>query len=110
MKNSEPRIPKEIVPEVFALAARLQEQKQQSYSLEELTQIGSEVKISPEFIQMAVQEIQAKQIHRKEQRQNLKEILLGMGVVFALLGFWNFKALQAQPLLNRMMHPCSSRD
>lgn len=93
MKDSETRIPKEIVPEVFALAARLQVQLQQSYSLAELTQIGAEANIPPEFIQEAIQQIQTKQTQAHEWQQKLKVGLISAGVGIALWGLWVGKPL-----------------
>ncbi len=88
MKEPQTRIPKEIVPEVFALAARLQAQKQQSYSLAELTQIAVEANIAPEFIQEAIQQIQVKQIQAHKRQQKLKVGLISAGVGIALWGLW----------------------
>lgn len=96
MNDSETRIPKEIVPEVFALAARLQSAQQQSYSLAELTQIGSEANIPPEFIQRAIQQIQAKQTQDRERQQKLKVGLITAAVVIASWGFWTEKLPLAQ--------------
>lgn len=84
MKNLDPQISPEQFPEVFALAARLQAQQQQHYSLSELTQIGAEANIQPEFIQQAVQQIQAKQIQARQWQQRLTAGLIGFGIV---LGF-----------------------
>ncbi len=84
MKDLEPQISPDQFPEVFALAARLQAQRQQQYSLSELTQIGAEANIQPEFIQQAVQQIQAKQTQTRQWQQGLKAGLIGLGVV---LGF-----------------------
>ncbi len=81
MHESEPKISPEQFPEVFALAARLQAQQQQRYSLSELTQIGAEANIQPEFIQQAVQQIQAKQTQTCQWQQRLKAGLIGLGVV-----------------------------
>jgi hypothetical protein len=83
MSDLDPQIPPEQFPEVFALAARLQMQQQQHYSLSELTQIGAEVNIKPEFIQQAVQQIQAKQTRTRHWRQGLKAGLIGLGVVLS---------------------------
>jgi len=63
MNDPQTRIPKEIVPEVFALAARLQAQKQQSYSLAELTQIAAEADIPPEFIQGLCRKKELRTVH-----------------------------------------------
>ncbi len=56
---SEPRISADLVPEVLALAARLQAQQQNTYSLEELVEAGTEASIAPEHIRQAAQQIQA---------------------------------------------------
>lgn len=62
MRQLGPQISEDIAPEVFALAARLYAEKNQSYSLAELAQAGAGAQIPPEFIQQAVAEIQAKHI------------------------------------------------
>lgn len=84
MHESEPQISPEQFPEVFALAARLQAQQQQRYSLSELTQIGAEANIQPEFIHQAVQQIQAEQTQTYQWQQGLKAGLIGLSVA---LGF-----------------------
>lgn len=88
MNNSHHPIPKEIAPDVFALAARLSAKKNQEFSLEEMMQAGAEAQIPPELIQQALQEIRAQQIQVRERRKNLKLILIsgGVGAVLALLG------------------------
>lgn len=86
MNDSKPQISSEQLPEVFALAARLQEQ-QEHYSLSELTQIGAEANIQPEFIHQAVQQIQATQVKQSQTRQwqqSLKVGLISFGVVLGL--------------------------
>lgn len=87
----------------FALAARLQAQKQQSYSLTELTQIGAEANIPPEFIQKAIQQIQAKQAQAHERQQKLKVGLISAGVGSALWGLWAGKMPLAQGHCTSMM-------
>lgn len=81
MNDLEPQVSPEQFPEVFALAARLQAQQQQRYSLSELTQIGAEANIQPEFIHQAVQQIQAKQTQTRQWQQRLKAGLIGLSVV-----------------------------
>ncbi|OYD89757.1 hypothetical protein CDG76_33655 [Nostoc sp. 'Peltigera membranacea cyanobiont' 210A] len=75
MNNSKVRIPKEIAPDVFALAAQLYAQENQDYCLEEIMQAGAEVQIPPEVIQQAIQQIQAKQIRDRDRQRSLKLIL-----------------------------------
>jgi hypothetical protein len=59
MDNPAPKISEEQVSEVLALAARLQAQQKQSYSLDELIQAGAEANIAPEFIQQAVHQLES---------------------------------------------------
>lgn len=87
MDNSESRIPKEMAPEVFALASRLYAQRAQSYSLSELIEAGGEAKIPPEFIRQAVQQIQAEQAQAHKRQQKLRVGLVGAGVAAASLVF-----------------------
>lgn len=59
---SDPRISADLVPEVLALATRLQAEQQSSYSLEELVEAGAEANIEPEYIRQAAQQIQSQHI------------------------------------------------
>jgi LemA protein len=97
MDNLEPRISEEIAPEVFALASRLYAQKNQQndgdYSLAELMQAGAEAQIPPEFVQQAVQEIQAKRRRAAVRLQRLKLTLASVGVAIALWGIWTYNTL-----------------
>lgn len=58
MSLSEHRIPEDKTQEVFTLAAQLYAQHNQSYSVKELMEAGTEAKIPPEFIQQAIEELQ----------------------------------------------------
>jgi len=102
MNNSNSHIPKEIAPEVFALASRLHNQKNQNYSLAELMQAGAEAQIPPELIQQALQQIQQAQqqiqqaqIQAGERQQKLKLVLISSltGAALALGGFWAYNKL-----------------
>ncbi|MEH2153693.1 hypothetical protein [Nostoc sp.] len=95
MNNSKVRIPKEIAPDVFALAAQLYAQENQDYSLEEIMQAGAEVQIPPEMIQQAIQQIQAKQIRERDRQRRLKLILTsgGIGAAIALFSFWTYNTV-----------------
>ncbi|MEH2351994.1 hypothetical protein [Nostoc sp.] len=95
MNNSKVRIPKEIAPDVFALAAQLYAQENQDYFLEEIMQAGAEVQIPPEVIQQAIQQIQAKQIRDRDRQRSLKLILTsgGIGAAIALFGFWTYNTV-----------------
>ncbi|WP_414527366.1 hypothetical protein [Nodularia chucula] len=99
MDNQENRLHRELAPEVFQLAAELYSQKQQEYSLQELILIGEEAKIPAEFIQQAVDLVQAKNKSRKIQFpkkfKNLKLVLLGVAAVTATLvvGGWGYNQI-----------------
>jgi hypothetical protein len=100
MNNPEHRINRELAPEVFQLAAELYAQKQQEYSLEELILIGEEAKIPAEFIQQAVDLVQAKKqkkwklkLSKKYPKFNLA--LLGCAVtsVTLIVGTWGYNQI-----------------
>jgi LemA protein len=95
MDDSELRIPEAIAPEVFALAARLYAQNTQDYSLVELKQAGIEAQIPPEFIQQAVQEIQAQRFQAQKRQKQFKLGLAGLGVAIALWGVWAYNSFSS---------------
>ncbi|MBV8886503.1 MAG: hypothetical protein JO235_21255 [Chroococcidiopsidaceae cyanobacterium CP_BM_RX_35] len=94
MNNSDFRIPKDIAPDVFALASRLHNQNQ-GYSLAELMQAGAEAHIPPELIRQALQQIQQAQIQARERQQRLKLVLTSglAGAALALGSFWAYNKL-----------------
>lgn len=61
MYRPEDRIPEDKAHDVFARAAQLYAQQNQSYSVQELMEAGTEAKIPPEFIQQAIEELQIQQ-------------------------------------------------
>jgi len=84
------RIPDQMAPEVFDLAARLYAQHNQSYSVDDLVAAGSEVQIPPEFVQEALRQVQANQLQEQQQQQQarsrrkqLQMVAIGAGVVIA---------------------------
>lgn len=91
----EPRIPEEMVSEVFTLASRLYAEKNQEYSLAELTEAGAEANIPPEFIQQALQEIQAQKIAARKRQENLRIILISLGAVIGVWGIWTYNTLSS---------------
>jgi hypothetical protein len=100
MNNPEHRINKELAPEVFKIAAELYAKKQQEYSLKELISIGEEAKIPAEFIQQAVDLIEARQQNKLEinpdkKYPKLKLALLGMTITSIALigGFWGYNQI-----------------
>jgi LemA protein len=93
MKPSDSQIPEEIAPEVFALASRLYAEQNQSYSMKELIEVGTEVDIPPEFIQQAVREVQEKRIQTQKRQRRLKIVGVGVGVAIALWGIVTYNYL-----------------
>lgn len=99
MSNSENRIPEEIAPEVFALASRYYADYRQDFSESELVQAGSEVDIPAEFIQKAIQDIQAQQLQKldqqkRAQRQRQQWLKLGVGCLSIILlwSIWTYNS------------------
>jgi uncharacterized protein YjbI with pentapeptide repeats len=83
MNRPEVRIPEDRAQEVFALAAQLYAQHEQSYSAQELMEAGTEAKIPPEFIQQALDRLQLQQVQPSglvAPNQRFKS-LLGLGLV-----------------------------
>jgi len=91
----EDRIPEQMTPEVFALASRLYAQKNQEFSVEELVKAGAEAQIPAEFIQQAVQQIQAKQLQAQKRQKKLKLILLSIGVVIIFWSILTYNTLKS---------------
>jgi hypothetical protein len=84
---SEYRISEDKAEEVFTLAAQLYAQHNQSYSVKELMEAGTEARIPPEFIQQAIDELQIQ--HSPTQKpvpmaQN-KKYLIGLAIGLPLL-------------------------
>lgn len=84
MNQSERRISQKMASEVFALAAELQAQHEQTYSLAELMEIGSEAHISPEFIKQALRQIQERNI-QAQKRITIWKNLSCVGAAIILL-------------------------
>lgn len=110
MNNSNRPIPKEIAPDIFALAAHLDDKKNQEFSLEELMQAGAEAQIPPELIQQALQEIRAEQNRTREQQRNRKLILISgsVGAAIAFFGLWAYNTV-ASNFTQARQSPESSR-
>lgn len=105
MKNQEIRISEGITPEVLELASRYYANYTQSYSEAELVAAGKEVQIPAEFIQRAIQEVQAKQQQQleqqkqtRQQRQKLLKISAGIIAVLALWNIWTYNYLSSAAL------------
>lgn len=86
MSKPQRRIPQENTSEIFALAAELQAQHEQSYSVAELKKIGAEAHISPLFIEQAVKQIQEKK-RREALRETIIDNVTNIGAVMVLLSF-----------------------
>lgn len=93
MPHSDPPVPEEMAPEVFALASRLYAQQSQEYSLEELIQAGAEAQIPPQFIRQAAQEIRSQKLKARERQQKLKVIAIGVGAVVVTWSIWTYNRL-----------------
>jgi hypothetical protein len=90
MNRPEDRIPEEKTQEVFALAAQLYAQHNQSYSVKELMDAGAEAKIPPEFIQQAVEQIQLQRVSTQQPvpaypQKRPKPYLIGLAIGLPLL-------------------------
>lgn len=97
--STESRIPEEIAPEVFALASRYYAEYCQSFSASELVKAGAEVDIPAEFIQKAIQDIEAQRSQQRDRQQRLQQqrrwgiaIAAGVFSVMALWGVWTYNA------------------
>lgn len=96
------RIPDDKASEVFELAARLYSQSSNTYSVDELVQAGSEVQIPPEFIQEALQRIEAQEreaeIQRQQAQKRRRQLQMAAAAVGAIaLGWaiWTYNSLSA---------------
>ena len=93
MSDSDIRFPEKLAPEVFALASRYYADYRQSFSEAELVQAGSEACIPAEFIQRAMQEIEAQRLQKLErhkQAQKRRQLLIQAGVgMLATISLWS---------------------
>ncbi len=91
MNHQEPRIPAELAPEVFEKASRLYAKHQnETYSLSELIEAGTEAKIPPEFIHKAVEQVQAEQIQARQSVEALKDVAFMSLIITTLFGWMAF--------------------
>ncbi|MEA5504527.1 LemA family protein [Halotia wernerae UHCC 0503] len=102
MNNQEKRIPEEITPEVLELASRYYANHTQSYSASDLVAAGKEVDIPAEFIQQAIQDVQARHKQQQKQQQHLvylrqRLLIVGAGIVTALAIWtgWTYNSIQS---------------
>lgn len=84
---SEYRIPEDQAQEVFTRAAQLYAQHNQSYSVKELMEAGSEARIPPEFIQQAIEELQIQQSSAQKPvpPSQTKKLVVGLAIALPLL-------------------------
>ncbi|MGF1494540.1 MAG: LemA family protein [Microcoleaceae cyanobacterium] len=102
MNQSNAKIPDEMADDVLEVASRLYSQANNSYSLEELQQAGSEVSIPPEYIEKAIEEVKRQQ-HRKEieaqekaeRQQTFKWIGIGAAALIGLWGILSYNSLSS---------------
>ncbi|AFY81782.1 LemA family protein [Oscillatoria acuminata] len=102
MKDSNFQIPEDMAQEVLELASRYYSGSQNSYSLAELQQAGSDVQIPPEFVEKAIQEvrekrrIEAQEEQAAQERQNtIKKVATGVAVAVALWGIFTYNSLSS---------------
>lgn len=102
MNNPQKKIPEEIAPEVLELASRYYANHTQSYSVSELVAAGKEADIPAEFIEQAIQDVQAKHKKQQEEQKRLvhlrqRLLLAGAGIVAALTIWygWTYNSLQS---------------
>ncbi len=102
MKDSNSQIPEDMAPEVLELAARYYSGSQNSYSLADLQQAGSDVQIPPEFVEKALQEVREKrrieaqqQQQAQERQKTVKMVAAGVGVAVALWGIFTYNSLSS---------------
>ena len=84
---SEYRIPENQAQDVFTRAAQLYAEHNQSYSVKELMEAGTEARIPPEFIQQAIEELQIQQspAHQPVPPSQTKKLVVGLAIALPLL-------------------------
>lgn len=103
MNRPEYRIPEDKTQEVFTLAAQLYAQHNQSYSVKELMDAGSEAKIPPEFIQQAIDQMQLQQVPTQQPvptHPTKRTKILVAGLATALVAFGGMFFLVKNALTN----------
>ena len=102
MNNPETRISSDIAPEVLELASRYYAEHTQSYSASELVEAGKEAEIPAEFIEQAIQEIQAQRLSKLEQQKQAQQqrqmfLKIGAGILAAcaLWSIWTYNSLSS---------------
>jgi LemA protein len=100
VKNDNYSIPEYMATEVLELASRYYAETENSYSLSELQQAGSDVQIPPELIEKAIEAVQekrrleaAQQAQAQQQQQKLKMVAAGLTMAIALWGISAYNSL-----------------
>jgi hypothetical protein len=108
---SEYRIPEDQAQEVFNRAAQLYAQHNQSYSVKELMEAGSEARIPPEFIQQAIEELQIQQssAHQPVPVSQTKKLVVGLAILQRSLGLGGSLPEMQQPMHNNNPFKLNSR-
>lgn len=118
---SEYRISEDKAQEVFTLAAQLYAQHNQSYSVKELMEAGTEARIPPEFIQQAIDELQIqhsptqKPVPMAQNKKYLIGLAIGLPLLAAIAGIGWLLArnaatnAQVQPLPPAVEQPITSQ-
>lgn len=102
MKDSNSQIPEDMAQEVLELASRYYSGSQNSYSLEQLQQAGSDVQIPPEFVEKAIQEVREKrrieakaQQAAEERQKTIQKVAAGVAAAIALWGIFTYNSLSS---------------
>ncbi|NEQ67049.1 MAG: pentapeptide repeat-containing protein [Symploca sp. SIO1B1] len=105
MKPIEDRIPEDQAQEVFTRAAQLYAEHNQSYSVKELMEAGTEAKIPPEFIQEAIEQLQLEKSsaalpQKKRPQLLLTSLAIGLPTLlaFGLAGWFIAKKAITSPV------------
>lgn len=100
MNQNNPEIPEDMADEVIAEASRLYAQTQESYSLEDLKELGQNVQLPPALIEKALAEVKAKrqrenqkQQEQKQQRTFFSIALAGVGGIICIWGILTYNSL-----------------
>ncbi len=94
MKLPENRVPEDQAQEVFTRAAKLYAEHNQSYSVKELMEAGTEAQIPPEFIQQAVEQLELEKystsmLQKKRSQLLMTSLAIGLPTILAFgLGGW----------------------
>jgi hypothetical protein len=104
------RISDSSTTELFALAAKLQQQKSHGYAPEELVQAATEAGISRDNLEEALQLMHLGQTQDQSRRRNLRMMISSgvAGSAIALASIWGYSILSQQPAIGRGAFPVAN--